>query len=75
MLRHPSISRNLLILPKEPISWKIAFPMLDKLTTFLQLRVLVFKAVGYLEILLTSSSLQHCLSPHLIPIVKLSEWL
>lgn len=75
MLRHPSISRNSLILPKGPISWKIAFPMLDKISIFLQLRVLVFKAVGYLEILLTSLSLQHCLSSHLTPIVELSEWL
>lgn len=75
MFRHPNISRYPLILSKGPISCKIAFPTLDKLTVFLQLRVLVFKAFGYLEILLTSPALQHCLSPHLTPIVELSEWL
>lgn len=69
------MSRYPLILSQGPISCQIAFPTLDKLTAFLQLRVLVFKAFGYLEILLTSLALQHWLSPHLSPIVKLSEWL
>lgn len=73
MLRHPGISRY--PLSKGPISCKIAFLSLDKLTVFPQLRVLVFKATGHLEILLTSPVLQHCLSPHLTPIVELSEWL
>jgi len=68
MLKHPSISRYTLILLKGHIACKTSFPMLDKLTVFLQLRVLVFKTVGYLEILLTSPALQHGLSPHLLPL-------
>lgn len=75
MFRHPSISRYPLILSKGPISCKIALLTLHKLTAFLQLRVPVSKGFGYLEILLTSLALQHCLSPHLSPIVELSEWL